>query len=155
MSSEWPAPTRRSLLAALKLRAALSAPRCPPSPPMPRRISGPARAGIRPFQVSFPQDALVDLNAAASRLRGGRSMRRRSRMKVAGGTVRDDPGARALLGGGLRLAPLCEATLNAMPQFMTEDRRSGHSLHPRSLEAREGRCRSLLPMAGPARSSSN
>ena len=31
----------------------------------------------------------------------------------------------------------CEAKLNAIPQFMTEDRRARHSFHPRSFEARK------------------
>ena len=87
-------------------------------PPLPRRRSG--RGAGRP----------------ASTHRGHALAREGDRRRsVAGRAARDDPGARALLGDGLRLAQVRgEAERPAAVHH--RDRRAGHPLHPRSLEAR-------------------
>ena len=55
------------------------------------------------------------------------------RGRIAGRAARDDAGARALLGDRIRLAEGARATLNALPQFITEiDGLDIHFIHVRS-----------------------
>jgi Epoxide hydrolase N terminus len=109
-----------------------------------------AAAAIRPFQVSFPDDDLVELRR---RIEAARWPERE--------TVDDDS-------QGVPLATMqelarywatdydwrkVEAKLNGLPQFMTEiDGLDIHFLHVRSQHADS---RSSSPTAGPARSSSS
>ena len=56
--------------------------------------------------------------------------------RLARHAVGDDSSARGLLGGRLRLAQV-ETQLNAIPQFVTRNRRAGYSFHSRSFETRK------------------
>ena len=92
---------------------------------------------IRPFRIEVPQDAIDDLG---HRLAATRWPERE--------TVDDES-------QGVQLATVeavarhwmthdwrdVEARLNALPQFLTDDRRARHPLHPCALEANPTRCR--------------
>ena len=88
---------------------------------------------IRPFKVEIPEAELEDLRA---RLRATRFPERE--------TVEDDSqgvplaahaGPRSLLGDRVRLAQVRGAA-ERRPELHHRDRRAGHPLHPRSLQAR-------------------
>ena len=97
--------------------------------------AAPASDAIRPFSFKAPKKDLDDLRHRVAATRWPDKE-----------TVADDS-------QGVRLATMqtlarywatdydwrkCEARLNALPQFVTSDRRARHSFHPRALETRQG-----------------
>ena len=113
---------------------ALSAPPPPRLPPLrsaSRRRTPTSSSAIRPFHVSFPDSTLDDMR---KRIKATRWPDRE--------TVNDDS-------QGVPLAMIqglaaywatdydwrkCEAKLNALPKFITDDRRARHPLHSREVE---------------------
>ena len=86
---------------------------------------------IRPFTVDIPEAEIEALRARVVATRWP-SKELVSRW-VAGRAAGDAAGARALLGGRLRLAGCVEARLNALPQFTTEiDGVEIHFIHVKS-----------------------
>ena len=107
---------------------------------------------IRPFTIEIPEAELEDLRAriAATRWPEKELVEDRSQ--------------------GVQLATMqalaryweteydwrkCEARLNALPAVHHRDRRAGHPLRPRALQARGRAAADRAATAGPARSSSS
>ena len=89
----------------------------------------PTAAGIEPFTVEVREEQIDDLHR---RIAATRWPTRSSSTTLAGRAARAVQGARALLGGGLRLRRI-EARLNALPQFTTEiDGLDIHFIHVNS-----------------------
>src|SRR6516225_3239335 len=90
-------------------------------------------ASGRPFEITVPEEALVELRRAD---RGGAvALQGAGRGPLPGRATRDDPGARPVLDDRVRLAPLRgEAERAAAVQ--DRDQRRGHPLHPREVTAR-------------------
>ena len=89
---------------------------------------------IRPFRVHFPDEALADLK------------RRIAATRWPDKEIVTDQSQGVQLATMQKLARYwatdydwrkCEARLNALPQFVTDDRRRRHPLHPREVEASE------------------
>ena len=88
---------------------------------------------IRPFRVDMPDEAIADLRRRIAATRWpSQGARRRP---VAGRAAGDDPGARPLLGGRLRLARV-RGEAERAAAVHDRDRRGGHPLHPREVAAR-------------------
>ena len=128
-------------------RAGFGAVTEPPSPPRRTHMavmteSQRATRTIRPFTVEIPEADLEDLRARIAATRWPEKE-----------TVEDDS-------QGVQLATMqdlarywateydwrkCEARLNALPELHHRDRRAGHPLHPRSLQARGRAAARRLP----------
>ena len=93
-------------------------------------------AAIRPFHFTASDAALADLKRRVEMTRWPESRDRHRRHP--GRATRDHPGARALLGRRLRLAPVRGAAERAA-ELHHRDRRARHPLPARALEARERR----------------
>ena len=90
---------------------------------------------IRPFRVDIPEQALDDLRRRIARHALARpGNRRRSVARRAAGEAAGSSSATGAPDYDWRKA---EAKLNALPQFMTDDRRRRHPLHPRPLAPSE------------------
>ena len=87
---------------------------------------------VRPFHIEVPETALVELRR---RISATRWPEKETVTDDPGRAARDDPGARALLGDGLRLAQV-RGEAERPAAVHDRDRRAGHPLHPRPLEAR-------------------
>ena len=88
-------------------------------------------AAIRPFRVNVPEEAPrrpspTHRGDAVARAGDGRG-------SIARRAARDDAGARALLGDGLRLAQV-RGEAERPAAIHHRDRWAGHSFHPRSFE---------------------
>ena len=88
---------------------------------------------IRPFQVSVPDAELTELRRRINATRWPE--REPVTGCIARRAARDDSEARALLGDGLRLAQGARPKLKCPAAVHHRDRRAGHPLHSRSLEA--------------------
>ena len=109
------------------------------------------KTSIRPFRVNFPDSELAELRR---RINATRWPDARPSQTIARRAARDDSGARALLGDGIRLA-----------QGRSEAERPAAISSPRSMGSTftsftfvrnmKMRCRSSSRTAGPARSSSS
>ena len=121
---------------------------------LPARPGVAAAAGdaIRPFRVDVPEEALADLRRriAATRWPERETVADTSQgvqlatMQKLARYWATDYDWRKVRGEAERPAAVHH-----------RDRRAGHPLHPRPLEARRTRCRSSSRTAGPARSSSS
>ena len=91
------------------------------------------RTAVRPFQMELSRGG--SQRAAQANTRDAVARAGDGCGRFAGRPARDDSGARALLGDGLRLVQVPGAA-ERPPAVRHRDRRAGHSLHSRSLKAR-------------------
>ena len=92
------------------------------------------KTAIRPFRFEAPEAELDRIAQAHQRDTVART--RNGRGRLARRAARDDSGARALLGDGVRLAQ-GRGEAERLAEFHHRDRRAGHSFHSRAFEARE------------------
>ena len=121
-----PSLTRRAFLSTSAAASAASL--------LPRAHAAAEHNRVRPFSINVPEEALVDLRRriAATRWPDRETVNDQSQ----GIQLAKIAGARRYWGTGYDWRK-AEAKLNALPQFMTNDRRRGHPLHPRPLAPSE------------------